>query len=312
MNRSDSIPAILLMGPTAAGKTALAVELAQRLGGEIISVDSAQVFIGMDIGTAKPTTAERGGILHHLLDILDPSEAFSAGQFKEHALALVEAVRARGRIPILAGGTMLYFNALKRGLAKLPPADAAVRARLESELKAQGSIRLHQRLAAVDPVAATRIHPNDPQRLQRALEVYEISGRPLSSFFGGSEDTGILADGIKIIAAPSERKILHEKIAARFHEMLRQGLVEEVERMYRRGDLNSALPALKAVGYRQVWAYLQNEYSYSVMTERGVAATRQLAKRQYTWLRKETDAVWFDTGEADSTAKVLAYVRARL
>jgi tRNA dimethylallyltransferase len=305
-------PAILLMGPTAAGKTALAVELAQKLDGEIISVDSAQVFIGMDIGTAKPGLAERGGIPHHLLDILDPAEAFSTGQFKERALTLIDAIRERGKIPILSGGTMLYFNALNRGLAQLPPADPAVRGRLEDDLKRQGSKQLHRRLTAIDPVAAERIHPNDPQRLQRALEVYEISGRPLSSFFAHTEKSLALSNSITIVVAPLVRSILHEKIALRFRQMLQQGLVEEVERLFRRDDLNETLPSIKAVGYRQVWAYLQGKYDYSTLCEKGIIATRQLAKRQYTWLRKEAEATWFDAEEPCLADAVLAYIRTRL
>jgi len=296
------------MGPTASGKTALAVQLAQALNGEIISVDSALVFKGMDIGTAKPTPAERGGIPHYLLDILDPSESFSTGQFKTQALALMADISRRGKLPILVGGTMLYFNALTGGLAVLPAADPVIRARLDQELEQLGKDALHQRLAQVDPEAAARIHPNDPQRIQRALEVYEISGQPLTSFFTAAQVQTLPYRTLKLIIAPPDRKILHDVIAQRFRLMLEQGLIEEVQALYKRGDLNEKMPAIRAVGYRQVWSYLQGEYDFDTMTDKAVAATRQLAKRQFTWLRRETDAFSFETGEAGLLAKVLALV----
>ena len=225
-------PAIFLMGPTASGKTALSVQLAQALGGEIISVDSALVFKGMDIGTAKPTLEERGGIPHHLIDILDPSESFSTGQFRTQALALMDAITRRGKIPILTGGTMLYFNALLNGLAVLPEANPAIRAKLDQDLEQLGKEALHQRLAGIDPLAAARIHPNDPQRIQRALEVYEISGKPLSSFFNAAQSEDLPYQKIKLIIAPPDRKILHDIIAQRFRNMLEQGFINEVETLY--------------------------------------------------------------------------------
>lgn len=300
-------PAIFLMGPTASGKTALAVQLAQQLNGEIISVDSALVFRGMDIGTAKPTAQERGGIPHHLIDILDPSEAYSTGQFRSQALALMADLTARGKLPILVGGTMLYFNALSSGLAVLPAANPELRRRLDQELASLGKEALHQRLAAIDPKAAARIHPNDPQRVQRALEVYELSGQPLSDFFA---DTGpaIPYRILKLVVAPSDRAILHGIIAERFHQMLAQGLVEEVRVLYQRGDLNAALPALRAVGYRQVWAYLHGDTDWQTMTEQAIAATRQLAKRQFTWLRKETEAEHLVTGDSALVSQALACI----
>jgi tRNA dimethylallyltransferase len=300
-------PAIFLMGPTASGKTALAVQLAQQLNGEIISVDSALVFRGMDIGTAKPTAQERGGIPHHLIDILDPSEAYSTGQFRSQALALMADLTARGKLPILVGGTMLYFNALSSGLAVLPAANPELRRRLDQELASLGKEALHQRLAAIDPKAAARIHPNDPQRVQRALEVYELSGQPLSDFFA---DTGpaIPYRILKLVVAPSDRAILHGIIAERFHQMLAQGLVEEVRALYQRGDLNAALPALRAVGYRQVWAYLHGDTDWQTMTEQAIAATRQLAKRQFTWLRKETEAEHLVTGDSALVSQALACI----
>ena len=296
------------MGPTASGKTALSVQLAHALGGEIISVDSALVFKGMDIGTAKPTLEERGGIPHHLIDILDPSESFSTGQFRTQALALMDAITRRGKIPILAGGTMLYFNALLNGLAVLPEANPAIRAKLDQDLEQLGKEALHQRLTQIDPLAAARIHPNDPQRIQRALEVYEISGKPLSSYFIEAQGGDLPYQKIKLIIAPPDRKILHDIIAQRFRNMLEQGFINEVETLYHRGDLTEKMPSIRAVGYRQVWAYLQGEDDLETMTEKAIIATRQLAKRQFTWLRRETDAINFQTGQADLLQKVLTVV----
>lgn len=307
MSLSALPPAIFLMGPTASGKTALAVQLAQRLGGEIISVDSALVYRGMDIGTAKPTLAERGGVAHHLIDILDPSAAYSTGQFRSQALALMADISQRGKIPLLVGGTMLYFNALLQGLAVLPAADQTIRAQLDEDLLRYGKDALHRRLAEVDPIAAARIHPNDPQRIQRALEVYALSGKPLSEFFADNA-AELPYQPIKLLIAPHDRKILHELIAQRFLQMLKQGLIKEVQALYLRGDLNAAMPAIRAVGYRQVWAYLQGEEDYSGMTEKAIIATRQLAKRQFTWLRRETDAFALQTGAADVLVTALAYI----
>lgn len=300
-------PAIFLMGPTASGKTALSVQLAKHLNGEIISVDSALVFKGMDIGTAKPTVAERQYITHHLIDILDPSESYSTGQFKTQALALMADISQRGKIPILVGGTMLYFNVLNNGLDVLPEADPAIRAKLDDELAFLGKEALHRRLAKVDPISAARIHPNDPQRVQRALEVYEISGEPLTSFFNTLQET-IPYQKIKLIIAPKERASLHETIAKRFKVMLQHGLIDEVEALYQRGDLSEKMPAIRAVGYRQAWAYLQGDIDYATMTEKGIIATRQLAKRQFTWLRKETDAQYFETEQASLVEKVLTHI----
>ena len=296
------------MGPTASGKTALSVQLAHALGGEIISVDSALVFKGMDIGTAKPTLEERGGIPHHLIDILDPSESFSTGQFRTRALALMDEISRRGKIPILVGGTMLYFNALLNGLAVLPEANSAIRAKLDQDLKQLGKDVLYQRLAQIDPLAAARIHPNDPQRIQRALEVYEISGKPLSSFFNADQGEDLPYQKIKLIIAPPDRKILHDIIAQRFRNMLEQGFINEVKTLYLRGDLTEKMPSIRAVGYRQVWTYLQGEDDLETMTEKAIIATRQLAKRQFTWLRRETDAISFQTGQADLLQKVLTVV----
>ena len=312
MQKNNLPPAIFLMGPTASGKTALSVQLAQALGGEIISVDSALVFKGMDIGTAKPTLAERGGIPHHLIDILDPSESYSTGQFRTQALALMEAITGRCKIPILVGGTQLYFNALLNGLAVLPAADPEIRAKLDQDLAQLGKAALHQRLAGIDPQAAARIHPNDPQRVQRALEVYEISGQSLSSFFDADPGANLPYQAIKLIIAPQDRKLLHDIIAQRFRAMLEQGFIDEVQTLYRRGDLTEKMPAIRAVGYRQVWAYLQGEDDLETMTEKAIIATRQLAKRQFTWLRRVTDAISLQTGQADLLAQALAQIDSAL
>lgn len=305
MNNQNNPPAIFLMGPTASGKTALSVQLAQALNGEIISVDSVQVFKGMDIGTAKPSLIERGGIPHYLLDILDPSEVFSTGQFRDQALLLMKDIADRGKIPILVGGTMLYFNALNNGLATLPEANPAIRAQLDHDLALLGKEILHQRLAKIDPESAARIHPNDPQRIQRALEVYEITGRSLTSFFKESQSTDIPFQKIKLIIAPQDRKLLHDRIAIRFRQMLEQGAVDEVKTLYSREDLSEKMPSIRAVGYRQIWSYLQGEYDYQTMIEKGIIATRQLAKRQFTWLRKETDGAIFQTGQPDLLVRVI-------
>jgi tRNA dimethylallyltransferase len=308
MQKQSLSPAIFLMGPTASGKTALSVQLAQALGGEIISVDSALVYKGMDIGTAKPTLEERGGIPHHLIDILEPSESYSTGQFRTQSLVLMDAITRRGKVPILVGGTMLYFNALLNGLAVLPEANPAIRVKLDQDLERLGKEALHQRLTQIDPLAAARIHPNDPQRIQRALEVYEISGKPLSSFFNAAQDEDLPYQIIKLIIAPTDRKILHDVIAQRFRNMLKQGFINEVETLYHRGDLTEKMPSIRAVGYRQAWSYLQGEDDLETMTEKAIIATRQLAKRQFTWLRRETDAIWFQTGQTNLPEKVLKAV----
>lgn len=292
-------PVLLLMGPTAAGKSDLAVYLAERLRGEIVSVDSAMVYRGMDIGTAKPTLAQRHGIAHHLIDILDPAEAFSTGMFRDLALALISEIQGRGRLPILTGGTLLYFNALLHGLAQLPPADPKLRRELEALAIREGQLALHERLRQVDPAAAARIHPNDPQRTQRALEVFYLSGKTLSELCAALGATSLPFRAIKVVVAPTDRAELHQRIASRFRTMLDAGLVEEVERLYRRGDLDASLPSIRAVGYRQVWAYLSGEYAWDAMLEKGIVATRQLAKRQFTWLKRESDALWRETAAAE-------------
>jgi tRNA dimethylallyltransferase len=288
------------------------VQLAQALNGEIISVDSALVYSGMDIGTAKPSLIERQGIPHHLIDILDPKFSFSTGEFKTQALALMAEITERSRLPILVGGTMLYFNALSGGLAELPQADPLIRAKLDDELITLGKEAMHQRLMAIDPVAAARIHPNDPQRIQRALEVYEITGKPLSSYFNDAQQVTLPYRISKLIVAPQDRLTLHDLIATRFNAMINQGLIEEVEALFQRGDLSELMPSTRAVGYRQVWAYLKGEYDKPTMIEKGIAATRQLAKRQFTWLRRETEALSFNSGSSDLVNVVLAELSDKL
>lgn len=309
MTASSLPPVILLMGPTASGKSSLAVAMAQALNGEIISVDSALVYRGMDIGTAKPTPEERGGITHHLIDILDPRESFSTGEFRSRALALMADICARGKLPLLVGGTMLYFSALTQGLAQLPEADADIRQKLDEALQREGKEALHARLAQIDPLAAARIHVNDPQRVQRALEVYEISGRPLSSFFQQDQGAVLPYTLSKLIIAPADRKILHHKIAERFQSMLAHGFLDEVQMLLERGVLNESMPSIRCVGYRQAWSYLQGEYDYAALQDKAIAATRQLAKRQFTWLRKEQNAGHFLSEDPQLLEKALAYFR---
>lgn len=293
MSDTPNPPAILLMGPTASGKTDLAIELHRRLPVELVSVDSAMVYRGMDIGTAKPDEAELAEAPHRLIDICDPAEAYSAARFRDDALREMRDISAGGRIPLLVGGTMLYFRALQHGLSELPKADAAVRERLEQELDEVGLHGLHARLVEVDPVAARRIHRNDPQRTLRALEVWEVSGRPLSELQAASGEA-MPYRAIKLVRSPVSREVLHERIDRRFLQMLDSGFVAEVETLVARGDLDPDMPSMRSVGYRQVWAWLRGECDREEMVARGQAATRQLAKRQMTWLRSEANAVWLD------------------
>jgi tRNA dimethylallyltransferase len=310
MTHADPRPPVLfLMGPTASGKTALAVELVQRLPFEIVSVDSALVYRGMDIGAAKPDAETLRIAPHRLIDILDPAEAYSAGQFRSDALREIADIQTAGRFPLLVGGTMLYFRALERGLAELPSADPAMRARLAVEIAEQGSAALHRRLAQIDHIAAARIHPHDAQRIQRALEVYELTGQSLTELCGGSHNELLPFRIIKQIVAPADRRVLHERIEQRFRAMLEQGFVAEVERLRARGDLDLNQPAMRAVGYRQVWEYLEGAVDYPAMVERGIAATRQFAKRQLTWLRSESGAFWLDSAAPDVLERLTAHLR---
>ena len=303
-------PAVFLMGPTASGKTGLAVELVQQLPLQIVSVDSALVYRHMDIGTAKPGPEVLAVAPHRLIDIRDPAQAYSAAEFCSDALAAMAAITAAGRVPLLVGGTMLYFRALQRGLSRLPAADAATRQRLAAQAQRHGWAQLHRRLAQVDPAAAARIHPNDPQRIQRALEVYELTGEPLSVLQQRQPSgVGFPYRVLRIALADDDRARLHRRIGARFDAMLQAGFVEEVERLRARGDLSADLPSMRAVGYRQVWHYLEGNLERGDMVERGVAATRQLAKRQITWLRAEREAHWYDPLAPGMTGRVGARAR---
>jgi tRNA dimethylallyltransferase len=278
-------PAILLMGPTASGKTDLAVELVRRFPLEIVSVDSALVYREMDIGTAKPGPEVLAEAPHRLIDLIDPVASYSAAQFREDALREMAQITEAGRVPLLVGGTMLYFRALEQGLSELPQADAALRAEIEAEAQRLGWQALHAELAEVDPAAAARIHPNDPQRLQRALEVYRLSGVPLSELQRRRRVGAFPYRPLRLALLPADRERLHERIALRFENMLAQGLINEVAHLYERDDLDLSCSSMRAVGYRQVWRYLDGEYDREEMIRLAVVATRQLAKRQMTWLR---------------------------
>lgn len=288
-------PVIFLMGPTASGKTALAIELVKRLPCDIISVDSALIYRGMDIGTAKPTAEELAQAPHRLLDIRDPSQAYSAADFRQDALREIEAIVAQGRIPLLVGGTMLYYKALLEGLSPLPAADPVIRQAIEAEASLSGWETLHAQLQSIDPVAAARIHPNDPQRLSRALEVYRISGQTLTELTQ-TKGEQLPYRTLQFAIAPTDRELLRQRIAERFHLMLSQGFEQEVRALYERGDLNADLPSIRCVGYRQMWEYLDGQISYDEMVYRGIVATCQLAKRQMTWLRSWQNVTWLETG----------------
>lgn len=306
-------PIVCLMGPTASGKTDLAVSLVESLPMDIISVDSVMVYRGMDIGSAKPDADTLACAPHRLIDICDPAEAYSAARFRDDAMREVAEITGQGRIPLLVGGTMLYFRALLHGLSMLPSADAEVRARLEAEAEADGWASLHRRLVEVDPKAAARIHPNDPQRIQRALEVYELTGTPLSELQQTQQvDQPLAYPVIKLAVAPADRSILHERIAQRFELMLQQGLIDEVEVLRQRGDLHLDMPALRAVGYRQVWEYLSGSLNYEEMVKRGIIATRQLAKRQFTWLRSEPELALLDSLDGRLREKALKFIEQAL
>jgi tRNA dimethylallyltransferase len=290
------------MGPTASGKTAVAAALVKRFPFEIISVDSALVYRGMDIGTARPDAGLLRAAPHRLIDIRDPAVPYSAAEFREDALREMADITAQGNIPLLVGGTMLYFQALEQGLSALPPADAGVRAALEQELQEQGLESLYERLQQVDPVAAARIHSNDPQRIQRALEVFELTGQPLSDFHEQGREPPLPYRLIKIILAPEDRVRMQQRIEQRFRAMLDAGFVDEVSALLERGELEADLPALRAVGYRQVRAFLAGGLSYDEMVNQAIVATRQYAKRQLTWLRREEHACWF-AAEADAVVE---------
>ncbi len=299
-------PCVFLMGPTAAGKTSLALDLCARFPLDIISVDSALVYRGMDIGTAKPAADTLRQAPHRLIDIRDPSASYSAADFCSDAQAAMESIRAAGRVPLLVGGTMLYFRALEHGLAELPAADAAVRQELEQQAAEIGWPAMHAILQQQDPQAAARIHRNDPQRIQRALEVFSVTGRPLSELHAQASRDGLAYRIHKIILAPAERSVLHQRIAQRFELMMENGFLDEVKGLHARPDLHADLPSMRAVGYRQAWQYLDGDCSLAAMRDRILAATRQLARRQLTWLRRETAAVWYDLQADGARNKVIA------
>jgi tRNA dimethylallyltransferase len=306
--------AISIMGPTASGKTAAALEVARHVPAEIISVDSALVYRGMDIGTAKPTPEERAAAPHHLIDIIEPTEAYSAMHFREDALHLAADIHARGKLPLLVGGTMLYFKALRDGLDDLPQADPEIRARLDDEAARVGMPAMHAKLAQLDPVTAARLKPNDSQRIQRALEIIELSGQPMSQLLEKSAKEELPFELLPLSLEPSDRSVLHERIARRFDAMLDEGkdggLLKEVTALRGRGDLHLRLPSMRCVGYRQAWEYLDGDYDLPTMRDKGIAATRQLAKRQLTWLRSMPDRIVIDCLGPDASAQVLAHVLA--
>ncbi len=298
-------PVIMLMGPTASGKTALSLFLADNLPVEIVSVDSALVYRGLDVGASKPDQRILTQYPHHLIDICSPHTAYSAAAFRQNALQAMEDITRRGKIPLLVGGTMLYYRALIQGLSGLPGADQRVREKLGTFLSTEGLPAFHARLKKVDPEAAKKIHPNDPQRIQRALEVYEISGKPITQWWLEQKKETLPYAVTKIAVTTTERSLLHQRIELRFNEMLDQGFVAEVEKLRARGDLDLNKPAMRAVGYRQVWQHLDGDYSAEEMRRKGIIATRQLAKRQLTWLRSELDLHWFYSDQNDFSQNVL-------
>ncbi|WP_404374948.1 tRNA (adenosine(37)-N6)-dimethylallyltransferase MiaA [Vreelandella aquamarina] len=307
---ADTRPwAIFLMGPTAAGKTDAAIALHEQLGHQLISVDSAMVYRGMDIGSAKPSAGELARAPHRLIDIRDPADPYSAADFREDALQEMRQISAAGQVPLLVGGTMLYFKRLVEGVANLPAADAAIRERLEAKRQAEGLTGLHRILAEVDPASAARIHPNDPQRLMRALEVFYASGRPMSELWAEQQPETFPWRVLSIALAPNDRQVLHQRIAQRFETMLGEGLIDEVAALRKRNDIHLGLPSMKSVGYRQVWEYLDGAYDQGELLSRGVIATRQLAKRQLTWLRSWPSLNWIDSQQPDALDKLLKFVR---
>lgn len=329
---TDFPPAIFLMGPTASGKTDLAIELCRRLPCDIISVDSAMIYRGMDIGTAKPSPEELAQAPHCLIDICDPAEIYSAADFRKDALAEMASIAGRGRIPLLVGGTMMYFKALLKGMSGLPSADPALRRELEAQARAHGWSALYDELAQQDPVAAQLIHPNNRQRLLRAIEVIRLTGEPISRLWEQGADgespervedytyfTRWQADEsptlpytvTQLAIAPSERQILHDRIDRRFRAMLDSGFLDEVSSLMARGDLHSDLPSMRCVGYRQAWAHLVGEYDRHELVGKGVAATRQLAKRQLTWLRKWSDLDWLNSDSPEMVDSTLKIIRSR-
>lgn len=295
---------VLIMGPTGAGKTDLAIALAGRLPLEIVSVDSAMVYRGLDIGTGKPSAATLAQFPHHLVNILDPAQAYSAGQFVRDARRVIDEIHARGRVPLLVGGTMLYFRALRRGLAELPEADAEVRASIDAQAAQRGWPALHAELAQIDARAAARIQPNDGQRIQRALEVFRVSGKTLSELHAATVAPDPQLNFAAYAWSPSDRERLYAAIANRFDAMLQAGLLEEVQRLHARGDLHPRLPAIRSVGYRQLWAFLDGEASLEVAVANAILATRHLARRQFVWLRADRELKWIDALDSRASAQM--------
>ena len=310
MQHSEHKPlAIFLMGPTASGKTDLAIQLRQQLPVEVISVDSALIYRGMDIGTAKPSKAELALAPHRLIDICDPAESYSAANFRTDALREMQEISAQGKIPLLVGGTMLYYKALLEGLSPLPSADEKVRSEIEAKAALVGWGGLHQELSKIDPISAQRINPNDSQRINRALEVFYLTGKTLTELTA-QKGEALPYDILQFAIAPEQREVLHRRIEQRFHKMIELGFQQEVEKLYRRPDLNENLPSIRCVGYRQMWEYLRGDYDHDEMVFRGICATRQLAKRQITWLRGWTSPIqWLDSLQpAQALEKVLISV----
>ena len=313
MQHSEHKPlAIFLMGPTASGKTDLAIQLRQQLPVEVISVDSALIYRGMDIGTAKPSKAELALAPHRLINICDPAESYSAANFRTDALREMQEISAQGKIPLLVGGTMLYYKALLEGLSPLPSADEKVRSEIEAKAALVGWGGLHQELSKIDPISAQRINPNDSQRINRALEVFYLTGKTLTELTA-QKGEALPYDILQFAIAPEQREVLHRRIEQRFHKMIELGFQQEVEKLYRRPDLNENLPSIRCVGYRQMWEYLRGDYDHDEMVFRGICATRQLAKRQITWLRGWTSPIqWLDSLQpAQALEKVLTSVSAK-
>ena len=305
---------VAIMGPTASGKTAAALAIAKSIPCEIISVDSALIYRGMDIGTAKPSDEERSQVPHHLIDILDPSISYSVKQFRDDALRLIADIQARSKLPLLVGGTMLYFKALRDGLDDLPSADLALRSQLDMEITRHGTAALHARLRELDPITAERLNPNDTQRVQRAMEIILLSGQPMSSQLDKADKPELPFELMSLALEPSDRKVLHERIANRFDIMLsaKPGLIEETAALKQRSDLHIGLPSIRCVGYRQAWDYLDGKINRDNLREMGIAATRQLAKRQLTWLRSMHDRHVIDCLSSNPTEQILSLVTTRL
>jgi tRNA dimethylallyltransferase len=314
MNSVGQPVAVAIMGPTASGKTAAALHIARHLPCEIISVDSALVYREMDIGSAKPSLTERAAVPHHLIDILEPTASYSVMQFRQDAIALVADIHARGKLPLLVGGTMLYFKALRDGLDDLPQADPALRAALDRDIAAHGIQALHARLAVLDPITAARLKPADSQRIQRAMEIITLTGQPMSSLLARAPKIALPFTLLPIALEPCERSVLHQRIADRFDQMLQAqpGLLDEVRALRARGDLHAGLPSMRCVGYRQAWDYLEGSIDLATLREQGMAATRQLAKRQLTWLRSMPDRISVDCLAPDAADQVLQQVKAAL